>query len=69
MTSTRASGSQPQDIELPADCLPLKDYLEQIEVSLIRRALHDANGVVAHAADKLQVRRTTLAEKMKRYGM
>jgi len=32
-------------------------------------ALHDANGVVAHAAEKLQVRRTTLAEKMKRYGM
>ena len=33
------------------------------------QSLHDANGVVAHAAEKLQVRRTTLAEKMKRYGM
>ena len=49
--------------------LPLKDYLEKIEISLIRRALHDTEGVIAHAAEKLQVRRTTLAEKMKRYGI
>jgi len=69
VAATRASGPQPQDIEFPADGLPLKDYLERIEVSLIRRALHDADGVIAHAAEKLQVRRTTLAEKMKRYGI
>ncbi len=69
VAATRASGPQPQDIELPAEGLPLKDYLEQIEMALIRRALHDANGVIAHAAEKLQVRRTTLAEKMKRYGI
>jgi sigma-54 dependent transcriptional regulator, flagellar regulatory protein len=69
VAATRASGPQPQDIEFPSDGLPLKDYLEQIEVSLIRRALHDADGVIAHAAEKLQVRRTTLAEKMKRYGI
>ncbi len=69
VAATRASGPQPQDIEFPADGLPLKDYLEKIEVSLIRRALHDADGVIAHAAEKLQVRRTTLAEKMKRYGI
>ena len=69
VAATRASGPQPQDIEFPADGLPLKEYLEQIEVSLIRRALHDAGGVIAHAAEKLQVRRTTLAEKMKRYGI
>ena len=69
VAATRASGPQPQDIEFPADGLPLKDYLEQIEVSLIRRALHDAGGVIAHAAGKLQVRRTTLAEKMKRYNI
>jgi len=69
VAATRASGPQPQDIEFPADGLPLKDYLEKIEVSLIRRALHDTDGVIAHAAEKLQVRRTTLAEKMKRYGI
>ncbi len=43
--------------------------LDDGERALIRRALHEANGVVAHAAEKLQVRRTTLAEKMKRYGI
>jgi sigma-54 specific flagellar transcriptional regulator A len=69
VAATRASGPQPQDIEFPADGLPLKDYLEKIEVSLIRRALHDTDGVIAHAAEKLQVRRTTLAEKMKRFGI
>ena len=69
VAAARAAGPQPQDIELPASGLPLKEYLEQIEMALIRRALHEANGVVAHAAEKLQVRRTTLAEKMKRYGI
>jgi sigma-54 specific flagellar transcriptional regulator A len=69
VAATRASGPQPQDIEFPADGLPLKDYLEKIEVSLIRRALYDTDGIIAHAAEKLQVRRTTLAEKMKRYGI
>jgi len=69
VAATRASGPQPQDIEFPADGLPLKAYLEKIEVSLIRRALHDTDGVIAHAAERLQVRRTTLAEKMKRYGI
>lgn len=69
VAATRASGPQPQDFEMPRDGLPLKEYLEKIEIALIRRALHDADGVVAHAADRLQIRRTTLAEKMKRYGI
>jgi len=69
VAASRASGPQPQDLELPEAGLPLKDYLEQIEVALIRRALHEAGGVIAHAAEKLKVRRTTLAEKMKRYGI
>ncbi len=69
VAATRASGPQPQDFALPSDGLPLKEYLEKIEISLIRRALHDADGVVAHAAERLQIRRTTLAEKMKRYGI
>ncbi len=69
LASSRASGPQPQDFELPSDGLPLKEYLEKVEVALIRRALHEADGIVAHAAKRLQVRRTTLAEKMKRYGI
>jgi len=69
LASTRASGPQPQDFELPTEGMPLKEYLEKIEMALIRRALHDADGVVAHAAHRLKIRRTTLAEKMKRYGI
>lgn len=69
LASTRASGPQPQDFDLPSDGLPLKAYLEKVEVALIRRALHESEGIVAHAAKRLQVRRTTLAEKMKRYGL
>jgi sigma-54 specific flagellar transcriptional regulator A len=60
---------QPQDFELPNTGVPLKTYIENIEIALIRRALIDSAGVVAHAAERLQVRRTTLAEKMKRYGI
>ena len=69
VAATRASGPQPQDFDLPADGVPLKEYLERVEIALIRRALHASDGVVAHAADYLQIRRTTLAEKMKRYGI
>ncbi len=64
-----AAGPQPQDFELPTEGLPLKAYIENIEIALIRRALVDTGGVVAHAAERLQIRRTTLAEKMKRYGI
>jgi sigma-54 dependent transcriptional regulator, flagellar regulatory protein len=64
-----ATGPQPQDFDMPATGVPLKAYIENIEISLIRRALVDTQGVVAHAAQRLQIRRTTLAEKMKRYGI
>jgi sigma-54 specific flagellar transcriptional regulator A len=64
-----AAGPQPQDFELPTEGVPLKVYIENIEIALIRRALSESHGVVAHAAQRLQIRRTTLAEKMKRYGI
>jgi len=52
---------------LPRDGIDLKQHLTDIEVSLIQQALDDTNGVVAHAAKKLQIRRTTLVEKMRKY--
>ena len=52
---------------LPRDGINLKQHLTDIEVSLIQQALDDCNGVVAHAAKKLQIRRTTLVEKMRKY--
>ena len=52
---------------LPRDGIDLKQHLTDIEVNLIQQALDDCNGVVAHAAKKLQIRRTTLVEKMRKY--
>jgi sigma-54 specific flagellar transcriptional regulator A len=69
VTKRVAAGPQPQDFDLPTEGIPFKTYIENIEIALIRRALAEANGVVAHAAQRLQIRRTTLAEKMKRYGI
>ena len=54
---------------LPISGLDLKDYLNNLERSLIQQALDDAGGVVARAAERLRVRRTTLVEKMRKYGM
>jgi sigma-54 specific flagellar transcriptional regulator A len=54
---------------LPAEGLDLKDYLGTLEQGLIQQALDDAGGVVARAAERLRIRRTTLVEKMRKYGM
>ncbi|WP_439859062.1 sigma-54 dependent transcriptional regulator [Pseudomonas sp. MBLB4136] len=54
---------------LPPEGLDLKDYLGSLEQGLIQQALDDAAGVVARAAERLRIRRTTLVEKMRKYGM
>lgn len=54
---------------LPVEGLDLKDYLGNLEQGLIQQALDDAGGVVARAAERLRIRRTTLVEKMRKYGM
>ena len=54
---------------LPPEGLDLKDYLGGLEQGLIQQALDDANGIVARAAERLRIRRTTLVEKMRKYGM
>ena len=54
---------------LPVNGINLKDYLNNLECSLIKQALDDCNGVVARAAEKLRIRRTTLVEKMRKYGL
>ena len=54
---------------LPIDGLDLKEYLGNLEQGLIHQALEDAGGVVARAAERLRIRRTTLVEKMRKYGM
>jgi len=44
-------------------------YMAGIELDLIRVALAQAGGVVAHAAQLLGLRRTTLVEKLRKYGI
>ncbi len=55
--------------QLPAEGMDLKEYLNEVEVSLIQQALNDCNGVVAHAAKRLNMRRTTLVEKLKKFNL
>ncbi|NOQ94573.1 MAG: AAA domain-containing protein [Methylophaga sp.] len=55
--------------ELPEDGLDLKEHLANLEYLLIKQALDESSGVVAHAANKLKMRRTTLVEKMRKYGI
>ncbi len=54
---------------LPRDGIDLKEHLTNLECKLIKQALDDAEGVVAHAANRLRLRRTTLVEKLRKYGI
>ena len=54
---------------LPPAGVDLKDHIEHIESSLIKQALAQSGGVVAHAAKLLNTRRTTLVEKLRKYGL
>jgi sigma-54 specific flagellar transcriptional regulator A len=56
-------------VRLPSQGIDLKEHLSQLEYSLIKQALEEADGVVAHAAKRLAMRRTTLVEKMRKYGL
>ena len=59
--------SMPPLEHLPKEDFDLKDHLANLENSLIQQALEESGGVVAHAAKRLNMRRTTLVEKMKKY--
>ncbi|MDX1519114.1 MAG: sigma-54 dependent transcriptional regulator, partial [Gammaproteobacteria bacterium] len=54
---------------LPKGNIDLKDYINNIEHVLIQQALDEANGIVAHAAKRLSMGRTTLVEKMRKLGL
>lgn len=55
--------------ELSADGVNLKEMLANIEMDMIVQSLEVNDGVVARAAEHLGMRRTTLVEKMKKYGI
>ena len=54
---------------LPPEGIDLKEYSSFIERSLIQQALDECSGVVARAAERLTMRRTTLVEKMRKFGL
>ncbi len=56
-------------MRLPEEGMDLKEYLNEVEVNLIQQALKECNGVVAHAAKRLNMRRTTLVEKLKKFDL
>ncbi len=62
-------GSAARELEFDDAGLDLKEHLAGMEVELIKRALSKTDGVVAHAARLLKMRRTTLVEKLKKYGI
>jgi sigma-54 specific flagellar transcriptional regulator A len=57
------------DTRLPREGINLKEHLNELEINLIRQALDEADGVVAHAAKLLNMRRTTLVEKCRKFGL
>jgi len=57
----------PGNEQLPLDGINMKQYLSDIEVSMIQQALLENGNVVARAASMLKMRRTTLVEKMRKY--
>jgi sigma-54 specific flagellar transcriptional regulator A len=54
---------------LPAEGMDLRAYLNDIEYGLIVEALARSGGTVSQAARLLGLRRTTLVEKMRRFGL
>lgn len=54
---------------LPSEGIDLKEHLIKTELTLINQALEEADWVVARAASYLNMRRTTLVEKMRKYGI
>ena len=55
--------------QLPPDGLDLKEHMYNIERALIQQALDRAGGTVAQAARLLNLRRTTLVEKLRKFDL
>ena len=75
-----ASNDEPNPVEqaillaqgvqtLPEEGISLKQHLVSIERSLIEQALERSRGNVSQTAKLLQLQRTTLIEKINKYGM
>ena len=60
---------QYRDWFLYFDKMDLRRHLSEIEIVMIEAALEKTDGMVSQASDALKLRRTTLIEKMKKYGI
>jgi sigma-54 specific flagellar transcriptional regulator A len=69
LNSSSGDPAHTRDALLPLNGLDLKEYLANLEKNLIGQALDDSGGVVARAADRLNIRRTTLVEKIRKYSL
>jgi sigma-54 dependent transcriptional regulator, flagellar regulatory protein len=68
--SQAPAGDAADDLaRLPPSGLDLREHLAAIERRLIEQALERTDGTVAHAARLLNLRRTTLVEKMRKLGI
>ncbi len=65
--SSESSLSVSKEAVLPEQGIDLKEYLNTLEINLIQQALNESGGIVAHAAKRLNMRRTTLVEKLRKY--
>ncbi|MGV6817937.1 MAG: sigma-54 interaction domain-containing protein [Thiotrichales bacterium] len=66
---TAAAFQQHTEVNLEIGDFDLKEHLAEIEQDCIKRALNSSDGVVARAAKLLNLRRTTLVEKMRKYHL
>ena len=69
--ATEPVPSEPVAIFEPSDTQPinLRDMIEAVELEQIRLALEMADGVISEAARLLTLKRTTLIEKIRKYGV
>jgi sigma-54 specific flagellar transcriptional regulator A len=65
----RRRTAEPAMTVIPASGLDLREHLGNIEKQLIRTALEQTDGTVAHAARLLKLQRTTLVEKLRKYEL
>ncbi len=61
--------ASPLSGELPDEGVDLKGFLAELEQRYIQQALERVDSVVSRAAKLLNIRRTTLVEKMRKYGL
>jgi len=69
VTATDAGSAADPLTCLPQEGLDLRAHLAAIERELIAQALQRAQGTVAHAARLLNLRRTTLVERLRKLGL